>query len=229
MTINDILTNRAKLRDGIKGEMQKLLTGWGMWMETIEISDVKICSSTLFSNMQVEFREENRVKAHRLESDSDMVIKRRQANQNSDFEMQKKKQQSERNNRAVKISADEKKISYKNASKKEVESMNLHKAKHETNLKVLSQDLEIKEKDKEQELATRKKDMQLENEMLTENVMNDKIMGTINTISNYVYTNNAKLVNINNKAIAEEGGEQNTQNMLGHMIMQYQAISNATK
>lgn len=97
MTINDILTNRAKLRDGIKEEMQKLLTGWGMWMETIEISDVKICSGTLFQNMQVEFREENRVKAHRLESDSNMVISRRQATQNSTYDMQKKKQQSERN------------------------------------------------------------------------------------------------------------------------------------
>lgn len=51
MTINDILKNRAMLRDGIKTDMQKLLTGWGMWMETIEISDVSICSSTLFSQM----------------------------------------------------------------------------------------------------------------------------------------------------------------------------------
>lgn len=63
MKIDDILKNRALLRDGIKDAMQKLLTGWGIWMETVEISDVQICSRELFANMQIEFREENRIKA----------------------------------------------------------------------------------------------------------------------------------------------------------------------
>ena len=36
-TINDILKNRSKLRNGVKDEMQKLLTGWGIWLETCEI------------------------------------------------------------------------------------------------------------------------------------------------------------------------------------------------
>jgi len=37
LTINDILKNRSKLRNGVKEEMQKLLTGWGIWLETCEI------------------------------------------------------------------------------------------------------------------------------------------------------------------------------------------------
>jgi len=40
LTINDILKNRSKLRNGVKDEMQKILTGWGMWLETCEIQDV---------------------------------------------------------------------------------------------------------------------------------------------------------------------------------------------
>jgi hypothetical protein len=36
-TINDILKNRSKLRQGVKDEMQKILSGWGIWLETIEI------------------------------------------------------------------------------------------------------------------------------------------------------------------------------------------------
>jgi regulator of protease activity HflC (stomatin/prohibitin superfamily) len=51
MTIDEILKNRQKLRDGVKSEIQKLLTGWGMWLETCEIQDVKISSGSLFKNL----------------------------------------------------------------------------------------------------------------------------------------------------------------------------------
>ena len=60
MSIEDILRNRSKLRSGVRDEIQKLLTGWGMWLETIEIMDVKIASSSLFKNMQTDFREKTR-------------------------------------------------------------------------------------------------------------------------------------------------------------------------
>jgi uncharacterized membrane protein YqiK len=48
LTLNDILKNRSKLRGGVKDEMQKVLTGWGIWLETCEIQDVKIASKSLF-------------------------------------------------------------------------------------------------------------------------------------------------------------------------------------
>ena len=48
MSIGDVLQNRHKLRDGVREEIQKLITGWGIWLETIEILDVKIASSSLF-------------------------------------------------------------------------------------------------------------------------------------------------------------------------------------
>lgn len=51
MSINDVIKNRQKLRHGVREEIQKLVTGWGMWLETIEILEVKIASNTLFKNM----------------------------------------------------------------------------------------------------------------------------------------------------------------------------------
>lgn len=51
LTINDILKNRGKMRGGMKDEMQKILTGWGIWLETCEIQDVKITSQSLFVNL----------------------------------------------------------------------------------------------------------------------------------------------------------------------------------
>jgi len=66
LTLSDILKNRGKLRGGIKDEMQEILTGWGIWLETCEIQDVKIASKSLFSNLQTEFREAERLKATRI-------------------------------------------------------------------------------------------------------------------------------------------------------------------
>ncbi len=45
LTIDVILKNRSKLRDGVREELQKILNGWGMWVETIEIQDVVISST----------------------------------------------------------------------------------------------------------------------------------------------------------------------------------------
>jgi hypothetical protein len=75
-TIDEILKNRQKLRDGVKQEMQKLLTGWGMWLETCEIMDVKISSGSLFKNLQTEFREKSRMEAERIEADTKDTIEK---------------------------------------------------------------------------------------------------------------------------------------------------------
>lgn len=59
-TLNEILKERSKLRNGVKEEMQKVITGWGIWLETCEVVDVKIASRSLFTNLQTEFREKSR-------------------------------------------------------------------------------------------------------------------------------------------------------------------------
>ena len=69
LTILDIMKNRNKLRGGVKEEMQKILTGWGIWLETCEIMDVKITSKSLFVNLQCEFRENERMKAEKIQAD----------------------------------------------------------------------------------------------------------------------------------------------------------------
>ena len=50
-TLNEILKERSKLRNGVKEEMQKVITGWGIWLETCEVVDVKIASKSLFTNL----------------------------------------------------------------------------------------------------------------------------------------------------------------------------------
>ncbi len=57
-TIEDILKQRDQIRNEIRDEMNKIVNGWGVWLESVEITDVRILSSTLFTNLQTEFREQ---------------------------------------------------------------------------------------------------------------------------------------------------------------------------
>lgn len=85
LTINDILKNRQKLRNGVKEEMQKLLTGWGMWLETCEIQDVKISSRSLFANLQTEFREKSRQEAEKISANTENVMRQEALVRNNEF------------------------------------------------------------------------------------------------------------------------------------------------
>ncbi len=47
-TIQQMLRDRAKVCQAIKKEMFEVVKGWGVWLETVEITDVLIASKTLF-------------------------------------------------------------------------------------------------------------------------------------------------------------------------------------
>jgi len=62
------------MRDAIRKEMGKLVQGWGVWLETVEITDVKILSGSLFRNLQTEFRETNHKEAEIIKMEADTAI-----------------------------------------------------------------------------------------------------------------------------------------------------------
>ena len=62
-TIEEMITNRKLLRDAIHKEMFDVVKGWGVWLETIEITDVTICSQSLFKDLQTNYRESMRQQA----------------------------------------------------------------------------------------------------------------------------------------------------------------------
>jgi hypothetical protein len=73
-TIDEILQKRAELREAIRSEMATVTTGWGVWLETVEITDVKISSGSLFKDMQCKFREDNKKSATLLKLDVDTSL-----------------------------------------------------------------------------------------------------------------------------------------------------------
>lgn len=68
-TMDEILKNRQALRVAIRKEMSSITNGWGVWLETIEITDVKILSGSLFQNLQTTFREDQNKAATILKLD----------------------------------------------------------------------------------------------------------------------------------------------------------------
>ena len=58
--INEVIAERKKVRDSITAAMQEILSGWGIWLETVEITEVKILSGSLFNNLQQPYRSQQR-------------------------------------------------------------------------------------------------------------------------------------------------------------------------
>lgn len=56
-TIKEMITNRKLLRTAISKEMFDVVKGWGVWLETVEITGVTICSKSLFTDLQTNYRE----------------------------------------------------------------------------------------------------------------------------------------------------------------------------
>ena len=44
MQIQDVIANRELVRSVARETMLKVVGGWGVWLETVEITDVKILS-----------------------------------------------------------------------------------------------------------------------------------------------------------------------------------------
>ena len=83
--LNQILKNRGSIRNGVKEEIQKILSGWGIWLETCEIQDVKVCSSTIFENMQAEFNIKSKQKSEKIKAETQEKIDIDNLNRNSEY------------------------------------------------------------------------------------------------------------------------------------------------
>lgn len=63
------MRNRDHLRNSVLDDLKVQLGGWGIWIESVEITEIKISSQKLFNDLQAEFRQETRLKAQFIELD----------------------------------------------------------------------------------------------------------------------------------------------------------------
>lgn len=77
-TLDRMIRERDGLRKIIMDSLRGQLKDWGIWIETVEITDVQIMSSKLFKNLQCEFRDDQKSKAttEKLKVDFEIAKKR---------------------------------------------------------------------------------------------------------------------------------------------------------
>ena len=69
-----IVKERKELRKTIMAELRPILKGWGIYAETVEITDVKIMSGNLFKDLQFEYRDQQYSKATKQKLEVDHEI-----------------------------------------------------------------------------------------------------------------------------------------------------------
>lgn len=73
-TLDEVMKNRNHLRDSMKRDLAEQFKGWGIWLETVEITEVTISSERLFKDLQAEFRQDTQLKAQQIELVSQQKI-----------------------------------------------------------------------------------------------------------------------------------------------------------
>lgn len=229
MTIDEILKKRQLLKDQIKSALQVILTGWGIWMETIEISDVRICSGKLFGYMQTQFREEQRLKSTSIEGESNSKIRLEKLQRDTKNEHRDKKTAANLKKKNVTLAVDREKYSMQTEITRQAEVRKLEQAVHETKVKEVQNQLDLKTKSQDAELEGIKKDMQLESTCLTPNVLKAKLMDATELIQRTVKPRELKFVNIGEDSGVDGGPKDAVSATVRQMVTSFQTISNSVK
>lgn len=149
-TIEEVIMNRDLIRTTIKKSMSEITNGWGVWLESVEIIDVKILSGSLFSNLQTAFREEQRKKAEMILLNTNNEIK--ELTLEKGLQMHQKQEKSETEKKIVSLY--EKLKQSEEAQKIFEKEQELYKKRAETekNNKLVEKNINFEVKQREREL-----------------------------------------------------------------------------
>lgn len=75
-SLQNILSDRKALKDAVVKACQDAVKGWGIQVETIEISQVLIKSQKFFNYLQTQFRDEENLKAERIRSEINNIMRK---------------------------------------------------------------------------------------------------------------------------------------------------------
>lgn len=218
LNINEVITGRDTMRKKLTGSMMEVVKGWGIWLETVEITDVKILSSSLFSNLQTKFREESRHAAeqHRLEVQQKLDLKKEQ----TELEVAKTRASARREKAVFEAeqSAAELQEQEATAAKRQELALQQHSREHELKMRKMEDDAKLKaaktehqmkeaERAAEAKLALQAKVLKLEQTMTPLNVQSAQLTA-LKEIYAKLPLREVKLVHVANNA-----GGNSTQGM----------------
>lgn len=140
----------------MKEQLNSIVNGWGVWLESVEITDVKISSRKLFEHMQIEFRENQRYNAEMVKLESNRTIRNEQlkkkgVNDKRQTDINRQKQMYDANER-YKVQEEQHKVE---TQKKELEQKSIlesyrldrHKKQAQIEFNKYQRDLELKQQE----------------------------------------------------------------------------------
>lgn len=192
LTIQEVLTQRDLLRKNAKEQLLDITKGWGIWIETVEITDVRISSGSLFSNLQAEFRQKTRLEAEQIKMSTEKELT--DARRINEVEMQESReladtrkfeiqqgQQIAREQRKFQSQQEQHKIKLQQMEQNKEYNLNRTRTDNEVNeanelasqsLATIKQDytLETTRKKKEHDRAMKELDLAVENNLTPNNM-----------------------------------------------------------
>eukprot|EP00484_Ammonia_sp_Unknown_P004489 CAMPEP_0197055550 /NCGR_PEP_ID=MMETSP1384-20130603/67902_1 /TAXON_ID=29189 /ORGANISM="Ammonia sp." /LENGTH=384 /DNA_ID=CAMNT_0042489167 /DNA_START=15 /DNA_END=1169 /DNA_ORIENTATION=- len=237
--INDVISQRKKVRDGITAEMQEILSGWGIWLETVEITEVKILSSSLFNDLQQQFRAETRETAENIKIESNFKINNLRNERDIATRITRQKQEQELNAQREEIKRANIEMTNKTKLIQCKMDQQIEKEKIEmtsqTKLVQCKMDLQIQKENQQirgesVEHDIKMKDMQhaFELKKVQEQYAMDAKMGDISMKKQVLQTveNVYRSMNVRDMKIVQFGANASLEHGVGKMAMAFREISN---
>jgi hypothetical protein len=208
-TISEVIANRSAIRDKIRHEMQAVVQGWGVWLETVEITDVVICSASLFEDLQAPYRQETHASAEQIRLETRQELE--EGKLASKLYLARQQTEADRE-RKVHEAQQMLMVEQERASLLE-EQIRIKKVRQEQEHELARMNLEHTEalatQRHEQELARRGQALALDNTMTPLN-MKRQVLETVERIYAELPLNEVKLVNM--------GSDQGVESLLTSVI-----------
>lgn len=73
-SISEVMTHRDYIRTTLKKSIMDAVAGWGVWVETVELTDIVISSKALFEDLQAEFRSSTHLNAEKTKLRTEQTV-----------------------------------------------------------------------------------------------------------------------------------------------------------
>jgi flotillin len=208
-TISEVIANRATLRDKIRLEMQAVVQGWGVWLETVEITDVVICSEALFGDLQAPYRQKTHAEAEQIRVKTKQTLEQHQM----DVDLDLAKQRADTKNERIVYEARLALESEQERAKLLEEQTRIKRVRLEQQHELAQLETEHQEQDASRraaaELGRRKDALALENTMTPLNLRRE-LLDTIAKIYAELPLESVKLINM--------GADQGVESLLTNVV-----------
>lgn len=167
-----------------------------MWLETIEISDVTIASSTLFKNLQTAFREEQRLKAEKISAEAEDTIRNDRLVRQTAYDKKYAEANTEMQQRRIELAARQELFEMQKRVEKQSKILELANAEHQTDATKLDNSMELEDKSFQQSLKHQEQELEMKGRLYSDNVLKAMCLQATERIYQSLRISNMKVLNI---------------------------------